>query len=91
MHSIPASLAEMVVNGNRTGSGLFAGGMGIVLLIIWLTVFIFWLWMLIDCVSSTMPTNEKILWFLVIFFLPLIGSLIYYFVKRSGARGGAVR
>jgi Phospholipase_D-nuclease N-terminal len=31
-------------------------------------------------------TNEKILWFLVIFFLHLLGALIYYFVRRKNRR-----
>ena len=43
---------------------------------------VFWIWMLIDCLTSTMPTNEKVLWFLVVFFLHLVGALIYYFVAR---------
>jgi hypothetical protein len=30
-----------------------------------------------------METDEKILWFLVIFFLHFIGALIYYFVRHK--------
>ena len=46
-------------------------------------VFIFWLWMLIDCLSSTKPSGEKVVWFLVIFFFPLVGALVYYLVGRT--------
>ena len=61
-----------------------------IFLIVWsvlaLAVFAFWLWMLIDVLTSSMPSGEKIVWALVIFFLPLIGSLIYFFVGRGSAR-----
>lgn len=39
--------------------------------------------MLIDCLSSSMDSMEKTLWFLVIFLLPLIGSILYLVLKRS--------
>ena len=47
---------------------------------------LFWLWMLIDALMNEPTTNEKILWFLVIFFLHLLGALIYFFVRRRGRR-----
>ena len=60
------------------------GGMVIFFWIIGILATIFWIWMLIDCLSSSMPTNEKVLWFLVIFFLHLIGAVIYYFMRHTG-------
>jgi divalent metal cation (Fe/Co/Zn/Cd) transporter len=44
---------------------------------------IFWLWMLIDALIHEPTTNDKILWFLVILFLHLIGAWVYFFVRRS--------
>jgi hypothetical protein len=44
---------------------------------------IFWIWMLVDVLASRRETNEKILWFLVIFLLHIIGALIYFFVERG--------
>jgi len=35
--------------------------------------------MLVDVLVSKMTTNEKILWFLVVFFLHLLGAAIYFF------------
>ena len=69
------------------GAGLFAafGGLIILVWIIGIIASIFWIWMLIDCLVSNMPTGEKILWFLVIFFTHLLGALIYFFVKRSSS------
>lgn len=53
--------------------------------------FVFWLWMLIDCLKRpddkfSMGGNyAKLIWVLVIVFVGLIGALIYYFlVKRRG-------
>lgn len=66
-------------------TGLFAGmaGFMIVIWIIALIASVFWIWMLIDALTSNMEPMEKVLWFLVIFFLHLIGAIIYYIVKRS--------
>ncbi len=53
--------------------------------------FVFWLWMLIDCLKR--PDDRfaiggnyaKLIWVLVIVFVGFIGALIYYFlVKRRG-------
>jgi hypothetical protein len=66
--------------------GLF-GGMAAAIIIFWIIALIasiFWLWMLIDAVVYEPTTEEKILWFLVVFFLHFIGALIYFFVRRSG-------
>ena len=67
-------------------AGLFAGlgAFAIVLWIIGIIASIFWIWMLIDALTSPMETGEKILWFLVIFFLHLIGAVVYLFVRKMG-------
>lgn len=45
--------------------------------------FIFWLWVLIDCVTKEPSEgNDKIVWTILIIFLPWIGSILYYFVRR---------
>jgi hypothetical protein len=69
------------------GSALFGGAVAVVILI-WVLVLVttvFWLWMLIDALTRLRTPNEKILWFLVIFFLHFIGALIYFFVARPGS------
>lgn len=46
--------------------------------------FIFWIWMLIDCVSNEPSEgNDKLVWVLIIVFTQLIGALIYFFFRRS--------
>lgn len=44
---------------------------------------VFWIWMLIDALTNEPTTEQKLLWFLVIFFLHFLGALIYFFVRRS--------
>jgi hypothetical protein len=53
-------------------------------IIIGMVTTIFWLRMLIDCLTSSKPPAEKIVWLLVIIFLHFLGALIYFFVGRAG-------
>ena len=51
-----------------------------------LAAFAFWLWMLINAITNKgLGDGERIVWVLVIIFLPLIGSIIYFFIGRSRA------
>lgn len=44
---------------------------------------IFWLYTLIDCLTKEPSEgNDKLVWTLVIILVPLIGSLLYYFIRR---------
>ena len=46
--------------------------------------FIFWLWMLIDAIKSpNHDTGQRIVWVLVIIFLPVLGPIIYLFAGKS--------
>jgi hypothetical protein len=48
-----------------------------------LAVFIFWIMMLIEILTKEPSEgNDKIIWFLVVFFLHGLGALIYYLVRR---------
>jgi sterol desaturase/sphingolipid hydroxylase (fatty acid hydroxylase superfamily) len=74
-------------------SGQLLGGFLVFAIVFWALVIaatVFWLWMLIDALTYEPTTNDKILWFLVIFFLHFIGALVYYFVRRS-QRSAAIR
>jgi Phospholipase_D-nuclease N-terminal len=44
--------------------------------------------MLIDCLTSTLPSTEKIVWVLVIVFLHFVGALIYFLMGRTRRRVG---
>ena len=45
--------------------------------------FAFWLWMLVDCLSSKLPPTEKLMWVIVIVFLSFLGAMVYMLVGRS--------
>lgn len=56
-------------------------------IVLGISAFAFWLWMLIDC--ATLPPradNDKIMWILIILFTHFIGALIYFFVARKRLR-----
>ncbi len=61
-------------------------GFGLVMLLLALLASVFWIWMLIDCLTSSREAVEKIIWLLVIFFLHILGALIYFFVGRTPRR-----
>lgn len=49
-----------------------------------IAVVVFWVWTLIDCVTNKRLTDtQKIIWALVIIFVGVIGSLIYFLAGRS--------
>jgi Phospholipase_D-nuclease N-terminal len=68
------------------GGDVLGGAIGLmcVFWVLGILATIFWLWMLIDALMHEPTTNEKILWFLVIFFLHILGALIYFFVRKRG-------
>jgi len=44
---------------------------------------IFWIWVLIDCITKEPSEgNDKLAWLLLIMFFPLLGALLYYFIRR---------
>lgn len=58
----------------------------LLLLLLIVASFVFWLWMLIDCL--TRKFDDKLLWVIVLlgtFFVGVgfVGALIYYFVERK--------
>jgi hypothetical protein len=70
--------------------GAVVAGFGVVwltFLIVGLLLSVFWIWMLVDCLTSSLPSTEKLIWVLVIFFLHILGALLYYFMARQGGTG----
>lgn len=56
-------------------------GMGLIGGLVALALSLFWLWMLIDCLAN--QAEDKLVWFLVIFFLNLVGAFLYYLLARK--------
>ena len=51
-----------------------------------LGLFILWVWMLIHAITNKgVSDTEKVLWVIVIIFVPVIGPIIYFFVGRPKA------
>lgn len=64
------------------GFGLFAG-FGLVVLAAALFLFVFWLWMLVDCLKRDFKRDiDKVVWIIVLIFLHLLGAIVYYFVVK---------
>lgn len=66
------------------------GIIGLFFVLIWLVFavlcFAFWLWMLIHAIQNPrLDGSQRIVWVLVIIFLPFLGSLLYFFIGRSQA------
>lgn len=56
--------------------------MGLFVLAVLLSM-VFWVWMLIDCVQRDFKKDsDKIVWVLLMLFLGVIPSIIYYFVVK---------
>ena len=61
---------------------LFGGGLIITLLVI-LFIFLIPLLALISVLMNEFRGNEKIMWVIIIIFLPFLGSLIYFLIGRD--------
>lgn len=61
---------------------LFGGGLIITLLVI-LFIFLIPLLALLNVLMSDFQGNEKIMWVLIIIFLPFLGSLLYFLIGRD--------
>ena len=54
-----------------------------------LAAMVFWIWMLVDCLSNEPSGNDKIMWVVVILLTHWLGALLYYFIRRpQRLRGG---
>jgi len=49
--------------------------------------FLFWIWMIYHCATREPNSRDKILWLLLVIFVPDIGSLIYFLVRVVRIRG----
>jgi len=69
------------------GFGMLVG-FGIFAILIGIFLFVFWLWMLVDCLKRDFKKDvEKIVWILVMIFLHILGAVVYYFVVKVADKG----
>lgn len=68
------------------GFGLIIGIFFIIIFIIALCIaaFVFWIMMLIDCIKREFKdSNEKVIWVLLMIFLHVLASILYYFIVKA--------
>lgn len=64
-------------------------GLGALAFLIAALVFVFWIWMIVDCAKRDFRKDvEKIVWIIIIVLAGWLGALIYFFVvKNSNTKG----
>ena len=55
---------------------------GLISMAVGLVCTAFWIWMLVDCVTKE-TGNDRLIWIIVLVFVPYCGALIYYLVRRA--------
>lgn len=59
------------------------GACGCFGVLISLAATVFWVWILIDCLmNEASHGNDKLIWAIVIILMPLLGALLYFFIRR---------
>lgn len=64
------------------------GGWEIVILAIIVSTLAFWIWMIVDCVTSEKEANSRTPWLLVVVLAGIIGALLYYFIRKLPREAG---
>jgi H+/Cl- antiporter ClcA len=60
---------------------------GLLLVLAVIAATIFWIWMLVDCVRYESSEGiTRVVWVLVILFLPGLGALLYFLIRRPERR-----
>ncbi|MBD3155280.1 MAG: hypothetical protein GF368_01340 [Candidatus Aenigmarchaeota archaeon] len=62
-------------------TGLGIAGLGLLGLLLVILSFVFWLWMLIDCLQRRF--RDKLVWVLVLILLGPLGALLYLFLVKN--------
>ena len=67
---------------------LIVPGYGLVLVqILGLLTFLMWIFALIDCLRSEFEEpNQRLVWVIVIVFVPFLGPLLYFAISKKGRR-----
>lgn len=67
-------------------------GLGALAFLIWLVVFAFWVWMIVDCARRNFKNGtEKIIWIIVVVLAGWLGALIYFLTIRNSNPKGLMK
>ncbi|MBW2975814.1 PspC domain-containing protein [Candidatus Woesearchaeota archaeon] len=47
--------------------------------------FVFWIWAIVDCLTSKLSAAQKIFWLIIILFLHFIGALAYFIFSKASS------
>jgi hypothetical protein len=87
-------MEHLLLFAQTTGAPELVGGILSMVLILWVIAIaatVFWVWMLVDALTEERTTEQKLLWFLVVFLLHFVGALVYFIVRKSGRRSTLAR
>ena len=87
-------MEHLLLIAQTPGAPELVGGIVSLMLVIWVLAIaatVFWVWMLVLALTEERTTEEKLLWFLVVFLLHFVGALIYFIVRKSGRRSSLAR
>jgi len=77
--------------GIGVGLGIFFIVVVLVLIVLAILTTIFWIWMLIDCLTNNyVNPDNKLLWVILIFFTHIVGALVYFFAVRLPQRAQSI-
>lgn len=55
----------------------------LIVLLMFLVVPVLWIAALIDAIKSDFNGNNKVIWIILIILIPLLGSVLYFFIGRG--------
>jgi prolipoprotein diacylglyceryltransferase len=58
------------------------GPFELLLIALFLGMFAFWLWMLVDCVTKEEDQNQKLIWVIIIVLTGIVGAPLYFFIRK---------
>ena len=74
------------------GIGLIIFFFMLVIFALGIFAFVFWIYMIVDCAKRKFKDDSgKILWILILIFLGVLGSAIYYFVVKKPENQNVVK
>lgn len=63
-------------------AALGLGGAELLIIAAILGGFVFWVWMIIDCVTKETDQNQKIVWVIVLALIGFIGAPLYLIIRK---------
>jgi hypothetical protein len=79
-------LTERPLYDNNFIGGIMFENLGVgelLVLLFFLLPIIFWVFALIDILKNNFQDNNKIIWVLVVIFLPIIGAVLYFIIGKK--------